>query len=87
MARAYSMDLRKRVVAARDAGQKTAEVAQRFGVSPAWVRRLLQRRRQTGNIAARQGKPGRKPKLAANQSWPPIVGIWENWSGGIPMRR
>lgn len=42
--RAYSMDLRVRVLAACDAGDTTAEVAEAFSVSPAWVRRLKQRR-------------------------------------------
>jgi transposase len=58
------MDLRKRVVGARDGGQKSQEVAERFEVSASWVRRLMQRRRETGEIGARQGKRGPKPKLA-----------------------
>ena len=41
--KAYSMDLRERVVAACDAGDDTREeIAARFSVSVAWVRRLLQ---------------------------------------------
>jgi transposase len=64
MPSAFSMDLRSRVVAARDAGQTTKEVAERFEVSEPWVRRLMQRRRQTGSIAPKAGKPGPKPKLA-----------------------
>lgn len=63
MPKPYSMDLRKRVVAARDAGQTTSEVAQRFEVSEAWVRRLMQRRRQSGKIAPKAGKRGPKLKL------------------------
>jgi transposase len=66
MAKAYSMDLRQRVVAFRDAGASSKEVAQRLGVSSAWVRRLIQRRRETGSIAVRNGKRGPKPKLAAH---------------------
>ena len=42
--RAYSMDLRGRVLAACGGGMTTAEVAEAFSVSPAWVRRLKQRR-------------------------------------------
>lgn len=60
----YSMDLRKRVLADCDAGLPTNKVAEKFSVSPAWVRRLKQRRRETGEIAPRQGKTGPKPKLA-----------------------
>jgi len=59
---AYSLDLRTRVLAACDAGKKTEQVAQQFSVSPAWVRRLKQRRREDGSIAPRP-IPGGKPKL------------------------
>jgi len=50
--RPYSMDLRGRVVAACDRGGRSRErVAEEFGVSAAWIPRLLQRRRETGSIA------------------------------------
>ena len=61
--RAYSMDLRTRVLAALDAGERTAAVAARFAVSPAWVRRLKQRRRETGETSPRP-RTARPPKLA-----------------------
>jgi transposase len=48
--KAYSMDLRERVLAACDAGCGTQEVAETFLVSESWVRRLKQRRRETGQI-------------------------------------
>jgi transposase len=48
---AYSMDLRTRVPADWDAGMKAEEVAAKYRVSRAWVHRLVQRRRQTGQIA------------------------------------
>ena len=49
--RAYSIDLRQRVVAAYDAGEGTQEqVAARFAVSTSWVRKILRQRRQTGSI-------------------------------------
>ena len=64
--RAYSMDLRVRVLAAIDAGESTAEVAETFSVSPAWVRRLVQRRRQTGETAPRP-RAARPSKLAAHR--------------------
>ena len=51
---AYSLDLRKRVVRACDSGLPAAAVATRFDVSPAWVYRLLQRRRETGAIGPRK---------------------------------
>jgi transposase len=60
---AYSMDLRTRVLAACDAGERTKQVARKFSVSPAWVRRLKQRRREDGSIAPRPLKRVGKPKL------------------------
>ena len=62
---AYSMDLRRRVLAACDAGHGTKEVARTFNVSPAWVRRLKQRRRESGRIEAFPRNSGRKPALDA----------------------
>ena len=49
---AYSKGFRARVLAARDAGASTHEVALRFKVSKAWVRRIVQQRRETGQLAA-----------------------------------
>lgn len=60
---AYSLDLRKRVLADCDGGLKTKAVAGKYGVSRTWVRALKQRRRETGEIAARRGGGGRKPKI------------------------
>jgi transposase len=54
----YSMDLRERILADCDAGMGTEEVAAKFSVSSAWVRRLKQRRRETGEVAPRQQRHG-----------------------------
>jgi transposase len=51
--RAYSMDLRQRVLADSDEGMKTRAVAAKYRVSEAWVRRLKQRRAATGETAPR----------------------------------
>ena len=59
--RPYSMGLRRRVVAACDRkDERQVKIAERFGVSTAWIRRLLQRRRETGSIAPFPQNPGRK---------------------------
>ena len=64
--RAYSFDLRERVVAACDARDGTRQqIAARFSVSVAWIRRLLQRRRETGSIAPRPRGGGRAPAFDA----------------------
>jgi len=44
MAAPYSQDLRRRVLAAYDRGIKTKQIADMFQVSPAWERRVKQRR-------------------------------------------
>ena len=46
----YSTDLRRRVLDDCDAGIPTREVAAKYRVSESWVRRLKQRRRETGSI-------------------------------------
>ena len=51
--KAYSMDLRQRVIDDCDAGLGTKPVAEKYRVSPAWVRRLKQHRRERGDIAPR----------------------------------
>ena len=62
--KAYSQDLRERVVRACDEGRGTRQqIADLFGVSTAWIRRLLQRRRLTGSFAARPHAGGPPPKL------------------------
>jgi transposase len=55
------MDLRERVLADCDAGVGTGQVAAKYRVSASWVRRLKQRRRQTGEVAPRVARPGPKP--------------------------
>lgn len=62
--RAYSLDLRDRVLRDSDAGLIAEAVAERYHVSPAWVRRLKQRRRETGEVAPRAQRYGPHPMLA-----------------------
>jgi len=57
----YSMDLRVRVLADCDAGMATPAVAAKYTVSTAWVRRLRQRRRETGETAPRPQRHGPVP--------------------------
>lgn len=65
--RAYSMDLRVRVLADCDAGMATKKVAEKYSVSVAWVRRLKQRRRESGEVGPRVAKTGPKPKLSGKE--------------------
>lgn len=63
---AYSMDLRQRVLDACDQGMPTRTVAQQFSVSPSWVRRLKQHRRERGDIRPRTSS-GRRPSIDTAQ--------------------
>ena len=70
MARAYSLDLRERVVAAVGDGQSSRQVARLFRVSVASVVKWAQRSRATGSPAARPmgGRPG-VSKLDGERTW------------------
>src|ERR1700682_5504545 len=59
----YSMDLRKRVARAWDAGMDAESVAAKYDVSRAWVHRLIQRRRGTGSLAPRKQTKFRRRAL------------------------
>ncbi len=62
----FSQDLRERIVAAYDRGDGTRQqIAERFDVSLGMVKKLLQQRRHTGDIAARHRYSGAKPKITA----------------------
>jgi transposase len=61
----YSLDLRQRVLADCDAGMGTLIVAVKYRVSDSWVRRLKQRRRESGEVAARVPRSKPKTKLMA----------------------
>jgi len=63
---AYSMNLRQRVIDDCHAGLGTKAVAQKYSVSPAWVRRLKQHRRERGDIRPRVGT-GRRPTIDHDQ--------------------
>ena len=61
-----SIDIRERILAAYDRGDCTREqVAERYDVSLGMVKKLLQQRRRTGDIAPRHRFSGRKPKITA----------------------
>ena len=59
----YSVDLRQRVLAAYDRGDQTRQVAERFQVSPAWARRVKQRRNERGEVKPRPRGGARRIKI------------------------
>jgi transposase len=60
--KAYSQDLRQRVVRAVDEGRTRAEIVQLFGVSLATIKRYLKQRRETGHLTPKAipGRPAKK---------------------------
>ncbi len=64
---AYSLDLRQRVVAAYENGAETImEVAERFEVSDSFIKKLLRRKRKTGEIAP-VGQRGGQPRRLSDR--------------------
>src|SRR5580700_1319365 len=64
--RTLSLDLRERILCSYDNDEGTrAEIAHRFRVSLGMVKKLLQQRRRTGDIAPRHRYAGRKPMIVA----------------------
>jgi len=64
--KAYSADLRERVLADCDAGLTTRAAARKYAVSESWVRRLKQVRRETGRTAPAAHAGGRTPGWVAH---------------------
>ena len=65
--RTLSLDLRERILASYDNEEGTRDqIARRYRVSLGMVKKLLQQRRRTGDIAARHRYSGRKPKILSS---------------------
>jgi transposase len=62
--RAYSKDLRERVIRAIERGEKVLSIAERLEVGFDWIYKLLRRYRATGNYDALPQNAGAKPKLS-----------------------
>ena len=60
---AYAMEFREAVARAYDECGSSIEVAEQFNCSESWVRRLIQRRRETGSLAPRPLKLPNNNKL------------------------
>jgi transposase len=62
--KAYSQDLRQRVLRAVDAGHTQTEIAKTFAVSVATIKRYLKQRRETGHVEPK-AIPGRPAAIGA----------------------
>jgi transposase len=60
--KAYSQDLRERVLRAVDLGRPRAEIVRLFGVSSATIKRYLKQRREEGHVRPKAipGRPSKK---------------------------
>jgi hypothetical protein len=76
MARAYSLDLRERVVAAVSAGESCRSVAATFKASAASIVKWSQRFRATGNAAAY--KMGGRPPMRCKTTGTGFRHSWRN---------
>ena len=75
MAKAYSDDLRRRILQAYEQGEGSeARLAQRFRVSVSYVKKIRRRLRQTGKMERVPHRPGRKPKFT-----PPVREQLRRW--------
>jgi transposase len=63
--KAYSQDLRERVLRAVDDGYPRAEIVQMFGISLSTLKRYVKQRRDEGHVQPK-AIPGRPPKKRAH---------------------
>jgi transposase len=64
MARPYSDDLRRKLLAAYDEGKGSlSELAERFGVSLAWAWKISATRKRTGRMERPSYRPGAKRRI------------------------
>ena len=75
--KAYSVDLRAKVLRAVDQGYPREEIIKLLGVSRATIKHYLKQRRETGSVAPK-AIPGRPPKKLG-----PLKPIW--WRSCKPM--
>jgi transposase len=63
--RAYSLDLRERVVAAYEkGGQSIAEIAAQFSVGQTFLKKMLRQKRQSGSLERLPSRAGAKKVLS-----------------------
>jgi transposase len=83
---AYSLDLRKKIVEAKERGMPTAEVARTFGVGLSTVKRYAATARQGKSLAPKK-RPGSKPKLDEAAQKLLEADLQERPAATLPQRR
>ncbi len=83
---AYSLDLRKKIVEAKERGMPTVEVARTFGVGLSTVKRYAAAAREGRSLAPKK-RPGSKPKLNEAARKLLEVDLRERPAATLPERR
>jgi transposase len=69
MARAYSLDLRERVVGAIEGGLSRREAAEVFGVSPSTAVKWMRRHHDTGSVASQPMGGDHRSRLSGERAF------------------
>jgi transposase len=80
--RAYSQDLRERVLRALDRGERPTEIARRFEVSRIWVYQVRNREQQTGQRISFQIGGHRRSRLVEMES---VLRAWIAAEPGLTL--
>jgi transposase len=83
---AYSLDLRKKIVEAKERGTPTAEVAKTFGVGASTVKRYAAAAREGRSLAPKK-RPGSKPKLDESSRRLLETDLEQRPAATLPQRR
>jgi transposase len=83
---AYSLDLRKKIVEAKERGMPTFEVAKTFGVGVSSVKRYAATARE-GRPLAPKKRPGSKPKIDEGARKLLEANLEEHLEATLPERR
>jgi transposase len=83
---AYSLDLRKKIVEAKQRGTPTAEVAKTFGVGASTVKRYAAAAREGRSLAPKK-RPGSKPKLEESSRRLLETDLEQRPAATLPQRR
>jgi transposase len=82
----YSLDLRKKIVEAKERGMPTAEVAKTFGVGVSTVKRYAATAREGRSLAPKK-RPGSEPKLDEGARRLLEADLEERPAATLPQRR
>ena len=66
--RAYSLDLRERIIASQEEGTSIRKLAKQFKVSKGMVSNLIKLKKETGSIQPKPARGGKPGKLAGKEA-------------------